>query len=94
MTHTNETRRAGDAAGLRNDAFPGGNCSSEITQKPDVAQVKIELLCEEIGCLIGPMQAMLDAAIAMRDAGNIPGLVYGLRTLRTITAANSLNAVA
>jgi hypothetical protein len=33
MTQTNETRHAGGAAGLGDNAFPGGNCKSEIAPK-------------------------------------------------------------
>jgi hypothetical protein len=40
MPIQSETRRAGDAAGLGDDAFPGGNCNSELTPKAHVAQAK------------------------------------------------------
>jgi hypothetical protein len=53
MPNTNETRAGG--RGLVDDAFPGGNCSPEITPKADVAQAKSRLkyLAGHLRCL-GP----------------------------------------
>jgi hypothetical protein len=52
---------------------------AKLTQKPEVSQVKIEIICDEIGFNISPMIATLEAALAMREAGNVPGFLYGLR---------------
>jgi hypothetical protein len=79
MSHQNQTRRAGGAAGLGDDAFPGRNGTSELAPTPAVTQAKIDLLFDEIGLSISPMIATLEAALAMREAGNITGFVYGLR---------------
>jgi hypothetical protein len=57
----------------------GGTDTQKITPNPKVSQARIELLCEEIDCLIGPMISTLEAALAMREAENIAGFVYGLR---------------
>jgi hypothetical protein len=40
MTYQNETRRAGGAAGLGENAFPGGNCSYEHAPKAAGTQEK------------------------------------------------------
>ena len=42
-------------------------------------QTKIDLLSDEIGFNISPMIATLEAALAMREAGNITGFIYGIR---------------
>jgi hypothetical protein len=41
VNDSNETRRAGDAAGLNDDAFPGGNCNSSNATKPLHVQARI-----------------------------------------------------
>ena len=40
MSLQREARRAGGAAGLDYDAFPGGNCKSENALKTEVAQAQ------------------------------------------------------
>jgi hypothetical protein len=57
----------------------GGIDGSETTKSSDIAQAKIEMICDEIGWVVSPMISTLEAALAMREAGNIPGFVYGLR---------------
>jgi hypothetical protein len=91
MAHIRENPPAGGAGGLWN-AFPDGECSSNIAQKPEVTQAKIDLLSDEIGWIIGPMIATLEAALAMREAENIPGLIYGLRCAGAYWRSISVNA--
>jgi hypothetical protein len=40
MTYQNDTRPQGGAAGLGENAFPGGNCSSETAPKADLTQAQ------------------------------------------------------
>jgi hypothetical protein len=40
MAYQNETRPQGDAAGLGDNAFPGGNCKSVIAPKADLTQAE------------------------------------------------------
>jgi hypothetical protein len=55
------------------------NNTSNFKQKSAVPQARIELLFEDIGDNTGAMISTLTAALAMRDAGNVPGFLYGLR---------------
>jgi hypothetical protein len=41
MTYQNETRPRGDAAGLGENAFSGGNCKSENAPNTDITQAAI-----------------------------------------------------
>jgi hypothetical protein len=50
-----------------------------MTDPRQTTQTKIDLLSDEIGFNISPMIATLEAALAMREAGNVAGFVYGLR---------------
>jgi hypothetical protein len=44
MPIQNEARRARGAAGLGENAFPGGNCRSEIAPKADLTQAEFETI--------------------------------------------------
>ena len=56
--------RDGDAATGLGDAFPGGNCSSDITPNANVAQAKTEILHDVIYHNVSALQATLDVVIA------------------------------
>jgi hypothetical protein len=92
MSSINDETPPLGAAGLGDDAFPGGNCTSKITPKAHVTQAKIELLFDDIGCNIGGFIATLNAAVAMRDAGDSVGVIYALRRGRAYWKAISLSA--
>jgi hypothetical protein len=91
MSIPHERAPSGESA-LSESAFPGGNCSSELSQKAHVAQAKLELLDDDLGCNISAMIATLEAALAMRAADNRTGLIYGLRCSRAYWRAISLSA--
>jgi hypothetical protein len=44
MPITNKSGRVGNATGLGYDAFPGGNCSSEIAPKVDLTQAEFSTI--------------------------------------------------
>lgn len=78
MIHTNETPPLG-LAGLEENAFLGGNCSSEITPKAHVAQAKANLLRDDLTANISQMSLHLDVALATLAAADDCGLIYSLR---------------
>jgi hypothetical protein len=80
------------ADGLGNTSLLGGIDGSETTKSSDIAQAKIEMICDEIGWVVSPMISTLEAALAMRKAGNIPGFVYGLRCAGAYWRNISVNA--
>jgi hypothetical protein len=79
MTNPKRNPPAGGADGLGNTSLLGSIDGSKTTKSSYIAQAKIEMICEEIGWVVSPMISTLEAALAMREAGNIPGFVYGLR---------------
>ena len=79
MTNPKRNPPAGGADGLGNTSLLGSIDGSKTTKSSYIAQAKIEMICEEIGWVVSPMISTLEAALAMRKAGNIPGFVYGLR---------------
>jgi hypothetical protein len=91
MASHNETPPLG-TAGLGENAFPGRNGTSELAPTPAVTQAKIDLLSDEIGLNICPLISTLEAALAMREAGNVPGLIYGLRCAGAYWRSISVNA--
>ncbi|HXW71995.1 MAG TPA: hypothetical protein VEK34_11215 [Methylocella sp.] len=90
MTPQNET--PADGPGLAESTFPGGNCSFEITTKAHVAQAKIELLIDDIGCNVGVLINTLHAVLALRDAEDVKGMLYSLRRGKGYWKAISLSA--
>ena len=86
------TQETSPAAGARTElgnAFPGGNCNSETAPKTHIAQEKIEQIFDDIGPNINAMGAMLNAAVAMHEAGDPVGLIYALRRVRSYWVAVS-----
>jgi|ERR1019366_2524023 hypothetical protein len=67
--------------------------TANIKLKPGAAQARIELLFDDIGDNTGAMISTLNAALAMRDAGDSVGLIYGLRKARCYWRAISASAV-
>jgi hypothetical protein len=82
MALTNENPPAGGADGLRDDAFPGRNCTSKIPQKAHVAQAKIELIRDDLAANISQLCLLADVALAMLAASDNVGTLYGLRRMR------------
>jgi hypothetical protein len=82
----------GESAGLKNTSLLGASNTKNISQKIEVPQAKIELLFEDIGDNTGAMISTLNAALAMRDAGDSVGLIYGLRRSRCYWKAISASA--
>jgi hypothetical protein len=81
----------GDSAGL-NKALLVTSDKSDIKQKTEVPQALIELLFDDIGDNTGALISTLNAALAMRDAGDSVGLIYGLRRARCYWKSISASA--
>ena len=92
MTNPKRNPPAGGADGLGNTSLLGSIDGSKTTKSSYIAQAKIEMICEEIGWVVSPMISTLEAALAMREAGNIPGFVYGLRCAGAYWRNISVNA--
>ena len=92
MSIQNETGRAGNAASLENTSLKVDAYPPNIKLKPEIAQARIELLFEDIGDNTGAMISALNAALAMRDAGDSVGMIYGLRKARCYWRAISTSA--
>jgi hypothetical protein len=71
---------AGGADGSDKTAFPGRNCSQNITQNAKAAQaVSLDMLRQLIADDIERHIAQLDAAVSMLAAGSDAGFLHGLR---------------
>jgi hypothetical protein len=92
MPQTCETPPLG-AAGLGDDAFPGGNCKSENAKKTEVAQAntfpsaeisqaKIEILLDDLTDTGGWMVAQMNCLPNQRLAGDVDGFLHTLRRAR------------
>jgi hypothetical protein len=63
-----------------------------MKHKHQVAQAKIELLHDDLGCNVSQLQVQLDCAIAMIYAGDTVGTIYSLRRSKAIWRAISRSA--
>jgi hypothetical protein len=100
---SNMERAAPDSPGngpLLKKSLLGGADTSHLAPKEPmqaprdgaVAQAKIELLVDDIGCNVGILIATLNVALAMRDAGDTTGLLYALRRAKAYWRAISASA--
>jgi hypothetical protein len=85
-----ETPPLGEA-GLANSSCVAAD-GREQTPKTHVAQVKIDLLVDDIGCNISAMMVQLDVVLAMGAANDPTGLLYGLRRARACWSAIAASA--
>jgi hypothetical protein len=92
MPIQNDSPALDKSAGLENTSLLGASDTKNPRQKIEVPQARIELLFEDIGDNTGAMISMLNAALAMRDAGDSVGLIYGLRKARCYWKAISASA--
>jgi hypothetical protein len=82
----------GEGAGPNNTSLGGATNTKNISRKIEVPQALIEHLFEDIGDNTGALISTLNAALAMRDAGDSVGLIYGLRRARCYWRAISTSA--
>jgi hypothetical protein len=82
MPFQKDSPAIGEIAGPKNTTLIETFDKKNISQKPVAPQARIELLFEDIGDNTGAMISTLKAALAMRDAGDSVGLIYGLRRSR------------
>ena len=93
---SNMERAAPDSPGngplLKKSLLGGADTSQQAPRDGAVAQAKIELLVDDIGCNVGILIATLNVALAMRDAGDTTGLLYALRRAKAYWRAISASA--
>jgi hypothetical protein len=90
MSIKNDTGRAGGATDLENTSLKVDAYTANIKQKPEISQALIELLFEDIGDNTGAMISTLNAALAMRDAGDCVGMIYGLQAICVLDGREDL----
>jgi hypothetical protein len=91
MAKSNENPAVG-AAGFGDMSLPGGIDGSDTAPNACVAQVKIDMLVDDIVDTAGWLLHQLNVLPAQRAAGDVSGMIYTLRRSRAYWRAISGSA--